>query len=117
MKTSGAVLIEVLVALVVLASAGVSTLGYLATFVDAQARLEAREAELERADRLLTATSLLARSELDVRLGARDTGEFSVWVSRPEPDLYRLSVTRTATPDEELLVTIVFRPEEAGDGA
>jgi hypothetical protein len=115
-KTSGAVLIEVLVALVILAAAGVSTLGYLATFLDAQVRLETREAELWRADRLLTATTLLARPELDLRLGARDVGEFWVWVGRPEPDLYRISVTRAATPEEEFLVTVLFRPEEAGDG-
>jgi len=114
MTRRGSALIEVLVALVVLSAAGVSTLGYLTAFVDAQARLQQREAELLRADRLLTATALLDRADLDLRLGVRTVGDLVVSVNRPQPALYRIAVSPATVPEAELLVTVVFRPESPG---
>jgi type II secretory pathway component PulJ len=112
----GSALIEVLVALVILSSAGVSTLGYLSAFVDAQVRIQGREAELLRADRVLTATALLTRKDLDLRLGIRRVGGYLVRVNRPEPLLYRIAVSAEGMPLEELLVTVVFRADPAPGG-
>jgi type II secretory pathway component PulJ len=113
----GSALIEVLVALVILAAAGVSTLAYLSAFVDARARIQAREADLLRADRVLTATALLAREDLDLRLGIRRVGGYLVRVDRPEPLLYRIAVSAEEMAVEELLVTVVFRADPAPGGA
>ena len=114
MKSQGATLIEVLVALVILTSAGVSSAAYVSSIADSQLRLLAREEELARAERLLTALSLLSREDLDMRLGLRDMDEFVTIVSRPEPELYRLAVARSADPQRESLTTVVHRP---GGGA
>lgn len=111
MSRRGSALIEVLVALVILAAAGVSTMSYLSAFLDAQARVQLREVESLRAERLLAATALLNREDLDVRLGLRQVGDFLISVNRPAPSLYRIAVSAGGQPETELLVTVVFRAD------
>jgi hypothetical protein len=72
-----------------------------------------RERELADEDRLLSAYTLLARPDLDRRLGIRDVGPYLVKVQRPEPTLYRVALSRGQAPDVEDLVTVVFRQEPA----
>jgi hypothetical protein len=98
-----------MVALAILASAG----SFLAALVGAGLRSEhelgRREETLGAAARVLAATTLLTRTELDQRLGRRPVGEFVVDIERPEPALYRLALSEGAAPDVELLVTVVYR--------
>lgn len=109
----GVALLEVLVALVILATAAIA----LVELVDAGTRAltvaRVRERELADEDRLLSAYTLLARSDLDRRLGTRDVGPYLVNVQRPEPVLYRIAVSREKAPDVEDLVTVVYRQEPA----
>jgi type II secretory pathway pseudopilin PulG len=106
----GAALLEVLIALAILGGTGVAFIGALAEPLAAAQREAARERTLASADRVLAAMTLLARDDLDLRLGRRDVGEFTTSVDRTTPVLYRIGVAERAAPDRELLVTVVHRP-------
>ena len=108
MGRRGAVLLEVLAALTILAFAGVGTLALLAQLADTEARAEATVWRLTDEDRLMTAYVLLNREDLDRRLGTRAVGAYLVEVQRPRTDLYRIAIGDSAGAD---LVTLVHRPE------
>ena len=112
----GIALVDVLIAVVILTAAGMSTISLLAAALRDQARLEDREKGLAHAERVLIATSLLTRRELDLRLGRRQVGALVVNVQRPEPTLYRLAVADTLALDVEQLVTVVYRPANPAPG-
>ena len=106
----GAALFEAIVALAIVATAGVSAARFVVEAIHAEAALARREEDQFEADRLLAATSMLRAEELAQRLGARNVGDFVVDVQRPKPELYRIAVG-----DEggiELLVTVVYRRSE-----
>ncbi len=111
LRERGVVLLEVIAAIAIL---GIATLS-LIELVDAGTRslATAREHERQLADeeRLLAAYTLLARGDLDRRLGLRDVGEYRVNVQRPEPALYRIALGLGESPEKEELVTVVYRAE------
>ena len=107
----GVALLEVLVALVILATAAIALLELVDAGTRAVAEARVRERELVDEDRLLSAYTLLARSDLDRRLGIRDVGPYRVNVQRPEPTLYRVALSRKQASEVEDLVTVVFRQE------
>lgn len=107
----GIVLFEAMVATAILAIAGGALLALVLNAADTEQRARDVESGLAAAERVLTAVSLLARADLDVRLGARDVGEFTVDVQRPERSLYRVAIAERAAPDRTLLVTVLYRPE------
>jgi hypothetical protein len=107
----GAALLETLVALLVLALAGGGLVARVNATLREEAALRTRERTAAAADRVLTATTLLTRAELDRRLGARQVGEFLVEVQRPTLTLYRIAVAEAAFPAVEILVTVVHRPD------
>jgi type II secretory pathway component PulJ len=109
----GVALLEVIIALSLLAGAGTAFLAALGEALRSEEQLRRRERELLAADRVLTAMSLLTRQDLDRRLGRYPVGELSVAVQRPEPTLYRISVAEQRAPEIETLVTVVYRPEVA----
>jgi hypothetical protein len=111
-RRAGVALVEVLIALVILASAGVSTIGYVAEVVHDRVLTEEREREVVRAEQLLIAHALLSRQELEQRIGPRTVGAHVVHVERPLPGLFRISVADASRPLVELIVTVVFRSEE-----
>lgn len=108
----GFALLEVIVALMILSVTGLSLLRFSAAVLDDEYRRIASEQQLRAASRVLAAASLLTRSELDLRLGDRRVGEFSVDVQRPEPTLYRIAVSELHSAGSPLLVTVVLRPKE-----
>jgi hypothetical protein len=105
----GAVLLEVIVALAILATTGLAMMALVQEGMATQQRVHDRDRELAAADRLLAAYSMLSRTDLDIRLGRRDVGEFTVTVQRPEPELYRAEVAPAGAPDRALLVTVLYR--------
>jgi type II secretory pathway component PulJ len=108
-SSRGAALLEVVVAVALLALAGVSWVGVLDGHMRAFAVLRDRERELADEERLLVAHALLTGENLDQRLGTRGAGPYIVWVQRPEQRLYRISIGRAAAPGVEDLVTVVRR--------
>ncbi|HEU4648243.1 MAG TPA: hypothetical protein VFS33_04225 [Gemmatimonadales bacterium] len=107
-------LLEVLVALVVVTTAGVSLVAALANAVRTEQRAEATERTTQDAHRLLAALALLSATDLDRRLGSRQVGAFVVEVQRPEPGLYRIALAEVSAPELELLVTVVHPTDGVG---
>jgi hypothetical protein len=104
----GAALLEILVAVVIFAAAGLCLIEIALADLRGVAVAAAREAELAREERILIAHSLLTKDELDQRLGRRQVGEFVVNLQRPEPGLYRIAVGGIDSPQVEDLVTVVY---------
>jgi hypothetical protein len=108
----GVVLLEVLVALVVLATAGIALVELVSAGLRGEREARERERTLAAEERVLAALTLLNRSELDQRIGRRQIGEFIADVQRPEPMLYRIALLQKESPHVEDLVTVVYRREE-----
>jgi type II secretory pathway pseudopilin PulG len=108
----GAVLLEALVALAVLASVGVAAAWSASESLRAVARAHAREADVRLATRLLTAVTLWSREDLDRHLGTRQQGPLSMRVDRPTAALYEISLM-DSTKRTVLLRTTLFRPQAA----
>jgi hypothetical protein len=107
----GIALLDVLVALAILSTAGLSMTALLRQAVRAQAALRASGATMDAADRVLVALSLLGRNDLDSRLGRHRVGEFLSDIQRPERGLYRIALAEVSAPERALLVTVVWRAE------
>jgi hypothetical protein len=110
---SGAVLFEVVVALTLLLVSGASIVSLLGASLRSERELAEREATLREADRVLAGLTLLTRTDLDRRLGRHTTGRFVADVRRPEPMLYRIALREADTAAVELLVTVVYRLDQA----
>ncbi len=109
----GVALLEVLIALVILATAGVSLVGLLGAGLRGEQDARERERTLANEDRLLAGLTLLKRADLDRRIGRHEVGEFVVDVQRPERTLYRIAIAQTSSPQVEDLVTVMYRREQA----
>jgi len=107
----GVVLLEVLVAVVVLATAGIGLVELVGTGLRAERDARLRESRLATEERVLSAMTLLNRKELDQRIGRREIGEFIVDVQRPERTLYRIALLQEQSQQVEDLVTVVYRAE------
>ena len=107
---AGFALLEALIALAILGTAGLSLVALVRSGLDGERRAQAQERELAAASRVLTAMTLLTRSDLDQRIGHHPVGEFVVDVERPERTLYRIALANADRTETELLVTVVYRP-------
>lgn len=110
--SSGIALLEVLAALAILGTAGLSLVALVHQSVRSQAESARSERVLDEADRVLSAYALLTAADLDQRLGSHPVGEFVVDVQRPRRSLYRIAVASGDAPGRILLVTVVARSEE-----
>ncbi len=111
---TGIALLEVLVALVILSTAGVALVGLIGAGLLSERDARARERTMVAEERLIAAMTLLKREDLDRRLGRHPVGEFLVHVERPERTLYRIALAEVRAPEVEDLVTVVYRPERPG---
>jgi len=110
-NSRGIALLEVLAALMILGVASLSLIDLVSAGTRAVVAARSRERELADEERLLSAYTLLARSDLDRRIGVREVGPYHVNVQRPEPTLYRIALSRAEAVEVEDLVTVVFRSE------
>jgi type II secretory pathway pseudopilin PulG len=106
----GAVLLETLVALAVLAIVGSAAAWTASESIRAVGRVYEAEAHVRLAVRLLTAASLWPREDLDRHLGTRAQGPLRMRVDRLQPTLYEVSVMDGAT-GSVLLRTSLYRLE------
>lgn len=111
-KRKGVTLLEVLVAMTLLALIGLSTLELVQTAARLSRVAATAETELSEASRLLHAVSLWSRSELEQRLGAREQGEWLLEITRETPDFY-LVVVRDRAQGAKWLQTGVFCPRRS----
>ena len=105
----GAALLEVLVALAILAIAGVTLLSALGESVQALERSLARDREISSASAFLNVVALWPREDLDRRLGWREQGRWRLRIDRPEPELYAVTLA-DSTGMRMLLTTVLYRP-------
>jgi type II secretory pathway pseudopilin PulG len=106
----GVVLLEALVALVILATAGAAAVTMAAECARDIQRIAEAERNLRAASAFLDVVSLWSRDDLNRHLGSRMQGVWMMRVDRPAPTLYVTSLTDTATK-VELLRTSLYRPE------
>ena len=106
----GAVLLEAMVALAILASAGVVMVSLVAESARAVERVRSAESEMRAANAFFSAVALWPREDLDRHLGDRHQGRWIMRVDRPRPNLYvaTLSDSGTRAP---VLRTSLYRPE------
>ena len=102
--------LELLIALVILLSAGLPLLALCRQGLATDRGAQAAEARLAGAQVVLEQTALLPRRDLDIRLGERLVDRYVVRVARPGPSLYRVAIADTGATEAELLVTVLFRP-------
>ena len=106
----GMTLLEVLVALAILGSAGLATVMLGAE--SSRAVRAAREADrsLREASAFFDAVALWPREDLDRHLGARPQGPWRMRVDRPAPTLYVVTLADSSS-GRTILETSLFRPE------
>ena len=104
----GVVLLEVLAALTIFAFSAASAIALLSQLSDTEQHAHANERTVADQDRLMAGYSLLAREDLDRRLGARMVGGYVVEVQRPASTLYRVTVGDSTGVE---LATLLYRPE------
>jgi type II secretory pathway pseudopilin PulG len=106
---AGAALLEVIVAMTILATAGTAALATANQVAHTIELARAAEAEMRAASAFLEAVSLWTREDLDRRLGEREQGRWRLRIDRPVPVLY--VVVLRDTLGHELLRTALHRPE------
>lgn len=109
---AGAVLLEVIVALALLATAGLAAVSMAAEAAGAVSRAATAEVEMRQAARLMDAVSLWPREDLDRRLGDRRQGPFILRIARPADELYTAALADSST-GRVLLATSLFRRDTA----
>ncbi len=105
----GAVLLEVLVALAILSSAGIALVVEVREAQWSVERAQATEHEVVAASRLLEAVSLWPTDDLDRRLGSRSEGRWTLYIERVRPTLYLVTVADSSRT-RPLLQTSLYRP-------
>ena len=108
----GAVLLEAMVALAVLATVGSAAAWTSAESIRAVTRAHESEARFRVGDRLLTAVSLWPRADLDRHLGTTRQGPLRMRIDRPHSTLYTVTLVDSTT-GKVLLRTSLFRGEPA----
>jgi type II secretory pathway pseudopilin PulG len=105
------VLLEVLVALTILATAAASVVAFANDAARTVRRAGEAESEMRRASAFLDAVALWPREDLDRHLGERPEGPWRLHITRLTTTLYAVVLT-DSTSARELLRTAVYRAEE-----
>jgi hypothetical protein len=111
---TGAALLEVIVALTILGTAGMALVAQLRQSLDVVQRVERSERELVEASAMLDAIALWPRDDLDRHLGSRRNGPWRLEVLRPSEDLYEIRV-RDSTDTSTLVATTLYRASDDGE--
>lgn len=109
---AGAALLEVVVALALLATAGVTLLASSIQSSSAMRHLVDGGRELRAANAFMESIALWSRADLDRHLGVRREGPFVLTVARPTPTLYAIALaepTPSGAAGRVLLETTLFR--------
>ena len=111
----GAALLEAIVALTILAIAGIALLRSAAESYHVIQLSAVTERRMLDASRLMDAASLWSRAEMDQRLGERTQGDMRMRITRPLPELYQVELSDA--DDGRLLLATSLRRERTADAA
>jgi len=109
----GFALLEVVVATVLLAVAGLAVTASIAEAMRAADRARDADEEIRRADAFFHRVALWPREDLDRRLGDRPQGPWRLRIDRPDPHIYRVVLTDSTAARREILRTALFRRDTA----
>ncbi len=110
----GAALLEVVIALTVLAIAAITLMTLTAESLVSVRRAREADKEFRDASAFLEAVALWTRADLDRHLGTRTQGHWRMRVDRPAATLYAVVLT-DSTEARELLRTSLFRPDSSNE--
>jgi type II secretory pathway pseudopilin PulG len=113
-RRKGAILLEALVALVIMASAGAAVAALAVESSQAVRRTRSTEAELRRADAFFALVALWPREDLDRHFGEHQQGPWRLRVERPTLTTYAITLTDSLGA-RALLRTVLYRPEPPRD--
>jgi type II secretory pathway pseudopilin PulG len=106
---AGVALLEALVALAILGSAGAALATLAVGASDAVHRAQRLDDDVDRASALLEAVALWPRADLDRHLGARPQGPWVLDVQHPTATLYTITIADSGDT-RALLRTALYRP-------
>ncbi|HEY7877801.1 MAG TPA: prepilin-type N-terminal cleavage/methylation domain-containing protein [Gemmatimonadaceae bacterium] len=109
-RRHGMVLLEVIVALTILAVGAIAMVTLGSASLHAVARADAADRDMRRANALFEAVALWPRTDLDRHLGDRPEGPWLLRVDRPLPTLYVVTLADTAS-GHLVLETSLYRAE------
>lgn len=112
---TGAALLEVMIALVILASAGLAATALAREAAHAVEHARAADRALARANAFMEAVALWPREDLDLRLGERAQGPWRLRIVHAIPTLYQV-VLIDGESGREIIRTVLYRPERDGAG-
>lgn len=105
----GVVLLEVIVALTILAFAGITAVSLTTSAASAVHRVRGAEQDIRGANAFMSAVSLWTRADFDRHLGVRAQGRWIMRVDRTELTLYVTTLADSGS-NRELLRTAFYRP-------
>jgi type II secretory pathway pseudopilin PulG len=108
---AGAALLEVIVAVSILATAGTAAVAMTSESARAVERARDADRRAREAGAFMEAVALWPRADLDRRLGEREQGPWRLTIQRPDPELYTVSLVDSS--GTELLRTALFRRDTA----
>jgi type II secretory pathway pseudopilin PulG len=109
----GLTLLEVVVSLAILGTAGIAIMGMAHESFDAARRAIRLDREVRAGSAFLDAVTLWTRAELDQRLGERRQGPWWLRIDHATETIY--AITLSDSTRRQLLQTIVFRPADRGE--
>jgi type II secretory pathway pseudopilin PulG len=109
-RRGGTTLIEVIVALVLVASMAAAVASLASANANVIARARGADLESRRASAFLDMVALWPREDLDRRLGEHEQGEWRLRVARPAPTLY-MATLLDSSGRRRLLATALYRPD------
>jgi type II secretory pathway pseudopilin PulG len=101
-------LLEVMIAMAILATSGVALAAYGVQTGSAVARARAAEVEMRRGSAFFDAVALWPREDLDRRLGEHNEGIWRLLIERPTPTLYSVTL-EDSSARHVILHTELFR--------
>jgi prepilin-type N-terminal cleavage/methylation domain-containing protein len=104
----GFALLEVMIALALVAIVSIAALGYLSNIARFQRDAQQLEAEAEDADRLIKGFSLMTAAEANARVGLHVRGKYVITIRPVSNRLFELSVAIRVTPTVALARTRFF---------
>lgn len=107
----GAVLLEALIAMSILAIAGLSLVSLTSQSAESLRLAQEREREIRAANAFFNAVSLWPARDLDRHLGTRQQGPWQMHISRPSATLYVVTL-RDSLGATTLLETKLYRRNE-----
>ena len=111
-QRAGVVLLEVIVALTILAISATTMIALASASIRAVGRAQAADDATAQADDFLQIVALWPRADLDRHLGDREEGRWHMRIDRPKATLY--TVTLYDSAGRAVLHTSLYRAEDAG---